>query len=217
MPSDAFLNEFDVNPVAAIALHHALQYLWKSEDLRDIDFSALDGKQLLNALSLMDEEDLPDHVDIWRCMVAYTCRVDPRQPVRACGCCGEADVPATLHDSESRGILSFAKIPVDDSRLKPLWYTGAEKQNFERRVPALIEDTAVNHDLWLRFRNIFSQVEVGVEARYIHLYPELVIEGNVFLCKRCTMSLAKYKRPPFNITAGWDLGDLRIGSQTTVL
>ncbi len=89
-----------------------------------------------------------------------------------------------LHDSKSRGILSLTTIPVDDSRLEPLWYTGAEKLNFERRVPAHIENTAVNHDLWLRFRNTFSQVEVDVEARCIHLYPELVIEGNVFLCKR---------------------------------
>ncbi len=101
----------------------------------------------------MDEEGLPGHVDIWCRMAAYTCRVDPRQPVRACGCCVEADVPATLHDSESRGVLGFTKIPVDDSRLEPLWYTGAEKQNFERGVPAHIEDTDVNHDLWLRFRN----------------------------------------------------------------
>ncbi len=57
-----------------------------------IDFSALDGLQLLGVLSLMDEEGLPDHADIERCVVAYTCRVDPRQPARACGCLGEADV-----------------------------------------------------------------------------------------------------------------------------
>ena len=105
----------------------------------------------------MDDEGLPDHVGIGRCMAVYTYRVNPRQPARACGCCGEADVPATLHDSESRGILSFTKNPVDNSQLEPLWYTSAEKQNFERIVPAHIEDTAVNHDLWLRFRNIFRR------------------------------------------------------------
>ncbi len=26
-------------------------------------------------------------------------------------------------------------------------------------------------------------------------------------CKRCKTSLAKHKRPPFSIAAGWDLGD----------
>jgi hypothetical protein len=44
----ASLDNFDVIPVAAIALHHALQYHWKGEDLRNIYFSALDGQQLLN-------------------------------------------------------------------------------------------------------------------------------------------------------------------------
>ncbi len=73
-------------------------------NLRSIYFSAIDRQQLL--LSLMDEEGLPGHVGIGRCMPAYMCRVDLRQPVRACGCCGEADVLATIYDSESRGILS---------------------------------------------------------------------------------------------------------------
>ncbi len=78
-------------------------------------------------LSTMDEEGLPDHIDVTRRMAAYTRRVDPRQHVRGCGCCGEADVPATmLHDCESRGILSFTQIFVDDGRLYPLWYTDAE-------------------------------------------------------------------------------------------
>ena len=44
----ASLDDFDVNPVAAIALHHALQYHWKDGDLRNSYFSALDGQQLLN-------------------------------------------------------------------------------------------------------------------------------------------------------------------------
>ncbi len=44
----ASLDDFDVNPVAAIALHHALQYHWKGEDLRSTNFNALDGQQLLN-------------------------------------------------------------------------------------------------------------------------------------------------------------------------
>ncbi len=44
----ASLDDFDVNPVAAIAMHHALQWHWKSEDLRSINFSALDGQQLLD-------------------------------------------------------------------------------------------------------------------------------------------------------------------------
>ncbi len=44
-------------------------------------------------------------------------------------------------------------------------YTDAKKQNFEGRLPAHIEDTAVNHYLWLHFCYNYSQVEVGVEAR----------------------------------------------------
>jgi hypothetical protein len=47
MPSDASLDNFDVDPVAAIALHHALQYHWQGEDFRDVDFNALDGQQLV--------------------------------------------------------------------------------------------------------------------------------------------------------------------------
>jgi hypothetical protein len=74
--------------VAALALHHALQYHWQGDDFRDADFNALDGQQLLDVLSMLDEEGLPDHIDVARRMKAYTCRVDPRQPVRGCGCCG---------------------------------------------------------------------------------------------------------------------------------
>ena len=62
MPSDAFLDDFDVYPVVAFALHHALQYHWKGGDLRGIGFSALDGQQLLVVLSFMDKEGLPDHL-----------------------------------------------------------------------------------------------------------------------------------------------------------
>ncbi len=36
----ASLGDFDINPVAAIVLHHALQYHWKCEDLRNIYFSS---------------------------------------------------------------------------------------------------------------------------------------------------------------------------------
>ena len=209
-PSDAFLDNFDVDPVAALALHHALQYHWQGEDFRDADFNALDGQQLLDVLSMLDEEGLPDHIDVARRMKAYTCRVDPRQPVRGCGCCGEADVPAgTLHDCGSRGILSFTEIALNDGRLHPLWYTDAEKESFERRVPSHIEDTDVNHDLWCRFRNTLSQIEVNVGdvARRMHLYPDLVTEGKSFFCRRCITSLAKNERPPFSIAGGWDLGD----------
>ncbi len=52
IPCDAFLDDFDVNQVVAIALHHALQYHSKGGDLRSIDFSALYGQQMLGALSL---------------------------------------------------------------------------------------------------------------------------------------------------------------------
>ena len=41
-----------------------MQYHWKGEDLRKIYFSAFDGQQMLDVLSLMDEETLPDQVDI---------------------------------------------------------------------------------------------------------------------------------------------------------
>jgi hypothetical protein len=47
MPSDAFLDDYDANPVAAIALHHALQYHWKGKDFRSIDFGELNGQQLM--------------------------------------------------------------------------------------------------------------------------------------------------------------------------
>ncbi len=103
MPSEACLGYFDFNPVVAIALHQALQW---GEYLRSIDFGALDGQQLLGVLSLTGEKSLLGHVDIGNCMAACNCRVDPRQPIRACVCCDEADVPATLRDSEFQGILS---------------------------------------------------------------------------------------------------------------
>jgi hypothetical protein len=69
-------------------------------------FSALDGQQLLGGLSLVDGEGLSGHVDIGCCMAAHSHHLDLRQPVRACGCCGEAEMPSTPHDSGSRGILS---------------------------------------------------------------------------------------------------------------
>ena len=101
MPTDAYLNAFDSDPMAANALHFALMYHWKGEAFRDLDFSqlgvnpALDDR-LLALLAMMDEEGLPDAVDVKRCMAAYVQRVDPKQPVRGCGSCGEADVPAPL-------------------------------------------------------------------------------------------------------------------------
>jgi hypothetical protein len=52
--------------MAAVALHHALQYHWKDEDLRNSYFSAFDGQQLIDVLSLIDEETLTDQVDIGR-------------------------------------------------------------------------------------------------------------------------------------------------------
>jgi hypothetical protein len=76
-------------------LHHALQYHCKGEDLRIIEFSALDGQQLLGVLSLLDEEGLPSQFGVWYCIAAYTRRVDPKQSVRACSCCGELYVLAT--------------------------------------------------------------------------------------------------------------------------
>ena len=124
MPTDAYLNAFDSDPMAAYALHFALMYHWKGEAFRDLDFSqlgvnpALDDR-LLALLAMMDEEGLPDAVDVKRCMAAYVQRVDPKQPVRGCGSCGEADVPAPLvRDAESVGILNFEEIDVADVRLR---------------------------------------------------------------------------------------------------
>ncbi len=48
MPSDAFLDNFGVDPVATVALHHALQYHWQGEDFRDVDFNVLNGQQLVD-------------------------------------------------------------------------------------------------------------------------------------------------------------------------
>ncbi len=77
MPSDAFLDNFDVDPVTAVALHHALQYHWQGEDFRNADFNALDGQQLVDFLSMPDKEGLPDHIDVARRMTS----------TRTCGCC----------------------------------------------------------------------------------------------------------------------------------
>jgi hypothetical protein len=72
-------------------------------DLRNIYFSALDGQQLLDVVSLLDEETLPGHVDIGRYDGLHVPRGSQaarsrlrllRQGRRACD------------DSESRGILS---------------------------------------------------------------------------------------------------------------
>ncbi len=90
-----------------------------------------------------------------------------------------------------------------------MWYTDAVNESFERRVPSHIEDTGDNHDLWCRFRNILSQIEVNVGdvARRMHLYPDFVSEGKSLCCRRCITSLAKNERPPYSIAIKWDLGD----------
>ncbi len=87
-------------------LHNALQCHCKGEDLRRNSFSALDGQQFLGVLSLIDEKSLPSHGDFGRCMAAYTCHANPKEPACACGCYGEAGVLSALRDSGYRGFMS---------------------------------------------------------------------------------------------------------------
>ena len=53
-----------------------------------------------------------------------------------------------------------------------------EEQRYNQRVPTHIEDTETNHQKWLRYRNVISQVELvgdSLQSERFHLYPELVL------------------------------------------
>ncbi len=82
MPSDAVLNEFESNVVAAQGLFWARTYKWLFEPWRDADFGAM-SETATELKAAMRSECEVVAGDIERVMAAFYARMDPTQSPRS--------------------------------------------------------------------------------------------------------------------------------------
>jgi len=172
MPSDAYLNQHERSPHAALALFFARTYNWQFAEWRDADFAALPADQVEALKAAIDDEARVTDGDVVRCTGKYYARMDPTQPAVACGSCGWQDVPMAKHDSDAFDIMEYRQVPLDSPLLGPLRYLAAEDSRYD--WPAHIPRTAENEVLWRRYRRVISMVQTADGMRY-HLLPEQVM------------------------------------------
>ena len=163
MPSDAVLNEFESNVVAAQGLFWARTYNWLFEPWRDTDFGEMSEETATELKAAMRSECEVGAADIERVMAAYYARMDPTQSPRSCGCCGVMDIPidAALPGAPRAsdvGVESFREVRLDDPILALLLYTDAQNTAYDLPVPSHVPDTPANRERWQRFRPVISAV-----------------------------------------------------------
>ena len=133
MPSDAALNEFECNVVAAQGLFWARTYNWLFEPWRDADFGEMSEETATELKAAMRSECEVGAADIERVMAAYYARMDPTQSPRSCGSCGVMDIPIDealpgAPRASDVGVESFREVRLDDPILALLLYTDAQKR-----------------------------------------------------------------------------------------
>ena len=163
MPSDAVLNEFESNVVAAQGLFWARTYNWLFEPWRDADFGAMSEETATELKAAMRSECEVGAADIERVMAAYYARMDPTQSPRSCGCCGVMDIPIDealpgAPRASDVGVESFREVRLDDPILALLLYTDAQNTAYDLPVPSHVPDTPANRERWQRFRPVISAV-----------------------------------------------------------
>ena len=163
MPSDAVLNEFESNVVAAQGLFWARTYNWLFEPWRDADFGEMSEETAAELKAAMRSECEVGAADIERVMAAYYARMDPTQSPRSCGCCGVMDIPIDealpgAPRSSDVGVESFREVRLDDPILALLLYTDAQNTAYDLPVPSHVPDTPANRERWQRFRPVISAV-----------------------------------------------------------
>jgi len=141
MPSDAFLNEFESNVVAAQGLFWARTYNWLFEPWRDADFGAMSEGTATELKAAMRSECEVVAGDIERVMAAYYARMDPTQSPRSCGSCGVMDIPIDealpgAPRASDVGVESFREVRLDDPILTSLLYTDAQHAAYDLPVPS---------------------------------------------------------------------------------
>ena len=212
MPSDAYFETFEANPIAALALYWARTYNWVFADWRGADFNHLEPDDNNRLILAITDESRPSAEDVERVSARYHARMNPNPAPRACGACGRQDVP--MDDSEyqlgTAGALHFTPVRLNEPVLEPLTFTADQTIEFNLPVPVHIADTPENRAMWARFRLVRSVVEVpavGDEpARRLHMYPELVADDATHICDACLTALRKGAVPKISIAGGWDIG-----------
>ena len=141
MPSDAVLNEFESNVLAAQGLLWARTYNWLFEPWRDADFGAMSEETATELKAAMRSECEVVAGDIERVMAAYYARMDPTQSPRSCGSCGVMDIPIDeALPGEARasdvGVESIREVRLDDPILTSLLYTDAQHAAYDLPVPS---------------------------------------------------------------------------------
>jgi hypothetical protein len=136
----------------------------------------------------MDQEGLVTSEIQERCHRNYFTRMDPSQPLYACGACGISDVPIDQNSPSvpdyDLDVISFTEVEVSDANrlLRPLYYTAQQTQKYNSpfAVDGLlrhIPDTAENRARWERYRPIISMyvlqpTDAAAAPMYLHVYSE---------------------------------------------
>ena len=141
MPSDAVLNEFESNVLAAQGLFWARTYNWLFEPWRDADFAAMSEETATELKAAMRSECEVVAGDIERVMAAYYARMDPTRSPRSCGSCGVMDMPIDealpgAPRASDVGVESFREVRLDDPILTSLLYTDAQHAAYDLPVPS---------------------------------------------------------------------------------
>ena len=224
MPSDSYLNQFEVNTISAQSLFWARSYIWQFSD-----FSNLSGVDMENNSQFIDAINQDQHVtdDInRRCLSNYFQNMNPTLGAMACACCGRLDIPIPneyLENSRNsnhsfappKDVIHFQTYNIHDPLFLPLHYTEIENEYYNSEVPhGNILNTPENRAKWNRYKSVISNYnrenEDGTFTR-MHLYPELVTNNNqILICNICQPFLTDTnpKRPDISIAEHYDFGNV---------
>ena len=170
-PPDAYLDTFETNAMAAMALFWANSGYATFNDFRDVDVSATSPEaHLQHALledAIVEQCEVPD-ADLERAMRRFYYRASPGTAAVTCASCCATDVPfadrgwfadGDLEGLSSLGVLEFVGFECrpDDPLLAPLRYTAAEDAAYDAPVPQPhVVDTVANRTLWRRYCRVVN-------------------------------------------------------------
>jgi hypothetical protein len=169
MPTDEYLNTFEKNPYAGVALFWALRYNWQFSDYRTVTQEQLDvewnDENSKLREGIVEDFEISDET-IRLCHKEYYHSMNPTQPVNVCSCCGMADVSVTENVNDVFGeyrVNTFTAYPVhvENDSLNPLlnilMYQDDSIENIEDLpLPSHILNTPENVEKWRRYRVIKS-------------------------------------------------------------
>jgi len=144
MPSDEYLNQFELNTVSAQSLFWARSYIWQFSDFANLNGNDMENNQhLLDAID--EEQNVTDDVN-QRCIQNYYHYMNPTLGAIACACCGRLDIPIDNHYIQNyrnnnysirppTTILNFRTYNIHDPLLLPLHYSPEENNYYDSDVP----------------------------------------------------------------------------------